>query len=328
MKAQNTEKKAHPYWTAASGIASSFIPFGLGAFITPAANMGVQKGKQVGTDRLADYEAQLGITPRDNAVSSGLDLGGFGYSLGKGIQNATGMDTATQIEGLATQPKQNVQGNPTAPQQMDGQQSLNLPQSEYWNNQGGGVSGLFSVTDDGYTKAPPTSTSTLQRGGRIEGASHEEGGVGVYKDGQYTGIDVEGTERVVNKNDWSALMKFLEKGKNKNALLLLKDIDKRKPQEENDGGANLEFGAESTENMLTPQVIGEDPQLDYSGFYDQQSQLPFSFNGISHPRTDQTIQEVVNSTPTQQTVTDTVTDTTIPAQKKAIRLREYVRTGH
>ena len=79
-KAIDTERKAHPWWTLLSGIASSFIPYGLGLWITPTANYMVQKHKEQVVNKQNDYRARLGLEQNSTIPDSGLDLSGVGYS--------------------------------------------------------------------------------------------------------------------------------------------------------------------------------------------------------------------------------------------------------
>lgn len=248
-KAENTERKAHPYWSAISGIASSFIPFGLGSFITPAANMGVQKGKAVGTAKLNAYRSRLGLQEQPDQIDSGLDLGGLGYGLGKGIQSGAGISDLGLGDKKQYDFTPSQEYMPTAPQTTGGgTQGIELPESQYWQNaNGGGQSGLFSTTKDGLLQAPPTS-ATMRNGGKVSGGkinapTHEMGGADlVTNDGTKTGIKVEGEERIVNEHDWLALTGLLKKGRKKQALNLLADIDKRKPvEQEMAGGGKFDW---------------------------------------------------------------------------------------
>ena len=68
--------------TILSGIASSFIPYGLGLCITPTANYMVQKHKEQVVNKQNDYRARLGLKQNSNIPDSGLDLSGVGYSMG------------------------------------------------------------------------------------------------------------------------------------------------------------------------------------------------------------------------------------------------------
>lgn len=244
----NTEKKAHPFWTAASGIASSFIPFGLGAFITPTASFLVNKHKQQEIDKLNSYRQQLGLAPKTDLNKQGLDLGGLGYSLGQNIQSATGISATNEITGGGGEQQKTYNFTPaqeympTAPAQTGGGVTglEGLPNTGYFGNGGGGT-GLLSQTQNGYSQAP----QVLRNGGKIQGGkinapSHEEGGVNlVDEDGNSKGIEVEGDERIVNDKDWTKVLSFLKSGKSKNALALLKDIDKREPKEKGYDGMNL-----------------------------------------------------------------------------------------
>lgn len=219
MKAIATEKTAHPYWTFLSSLASSFIPFGLGSFITPAANAGVQKGKKTAIEKINAYRAKLGLEQETSLPSSGLDLSGLGSAVGSGIKSGISASQDGSEGGSFQMPK------------------LNLPKSDYWSNSGGGITGLTATTQNGYIQGP--STAEMRDGGKIEGPTHEQGGVELIKDGKRMGITVEGDERVVNKDDWGKLKKYLAKNNNKSALALLASIDKRKPKKENEDGANL-----------------------------------------------------------------------------------------
>lgn len=240
MKAIETERKAHPYWTFLSSLASSFIPYGLGSFITPAANAGVQKGKKTAIEKINAYRAKLGLEQETSLPSSGLDLSGLGSAVGSGIKSGISASQDGSEGGSFQMP--NMVGNnslytPTAPEQYEGTQQLNLPKSDYWSNSGGGITGLTATTQNGYIQGP--STAEMRDGGKIEGPTHEQGGVDLIKDGKRMGITVEGDERVVNEDDWGKLKKYLSKNKNKSALALLASIDKRKPKKENEDGANL-----------------------------------------------------------------------------------------
>lgn len=254
-----TEKKARPWWTLASGIASSFIPFGLGAFITPTASFLVDKRKEQQTDKLNLFRRRLGLAEKADTSGSGMNLGGLGFAAGSSISTSLGRDIIpSEGTGVKTlnfsgvggavpnfnQPNitqtpndesysRNVDyttdGNPTAPAQTGGGVTglEGLPNSPYFGA-GGSATGIIPA-DNGLTYTPPTS---MRHGGKIEAPSHEEGGIELVMNGKNIGIEVEGKERIVNNNDWKKIISFLDKGKNKNALALLKDIDKRKPVEQ------------------------------------------------------------------------------------------------
>lgn len=296
--AVSTEKKARPWWTAISGITSSFIPFGLGAFITPAATMGVDKGKAVGTEKLNHYRSLLGLPQEADKSGSGLNLGGAGYAAGSQFSTGLGRDVIPSEDGQVhqlnlsglgstlntanfmsganvptTQPTYThiMDGNnqlPNAPELTGGGTTgLNLPQTDYWNPSGGGANGLLSTTQNGYSQAP----QVLRNGGKISGGkinapSHEEGGAELIDNEtkEKKGIEVEGNERIVNDNDWTSILALLHKGKNKKALSLLKDIDKRKPVEGkaeeginlgNAGSGYYDFNNPNTTTDYVPQPI-------------------------------------------------------------------------
>lgn len=334
-KAIETERKAHPWWTLASGIASSFVPFGLGAWITPTADYMVQKHKEQIIDKQNDYRARLGL-PQDGTIpSSGLNLGGIGYGMGSSIATGLGRDVvpggeqtlsvsggdvggaANMLASTYSPVTTTSQNLPTAPTQEG--QTLNLPQSEYWQNGGGGVSGLYAVTSQGNVQGAPTS-ATYRKGGKVEAPSHEEGGAPLLKDGKDTGFEIEGNERIVNKDDWAAIKKMLKAKDNKSALLLMKDIDKRKPEEKKfDESGNTEFTT-SANNMLSPTPIELDPQLDFS---DPQQPyfanvLPFKLGGNPPVAGD-------DSYYSQPTVTDNESVTITP-QGKTVRTSKKVST--
>lgn len=241
----DTEKKARPWWSLASGIASSFIPFGLGAFITPTAGFLVDKHKQQEIDRLNNYRRQLGLNEKTDLNKQGLDLGGVGYSAGSQIQKGLGIANGASGQFDMPDIKQTpndesyshnidygTDENPNAPAITGGGTTglEGLPNTGYFGNGGGGT-GILATTQNGYTQAP----QILRNGGKVNGGkinapSHEQGGADLVDgNGIKKGIEVEGSERIVNSEDWTSVLSFLKKGNSKNALALLKDIDKRKP---------------------------------------------------------------------------------------------------
>jgi len=267
-KAIDTERKAHPWWTLLSGIASSFIPYGLGLWITPTANYMVQKHKEQVVNKQNDYRARLGLEQNSNIPDSGLDLSGVGYSMGSTVSTGLGRDAMPggekTLSTMSGDPmgvsnaasfipvNTGSQNLPTAPQQYEGQQTINVPPSNYWENQGGGISGMYSYTSQGNVQGSPPSY-TYRHGGKVEAPSHEEGGAPLLKDGKDTGFEIEGNERIVNDQDWNKIMEFLKKKNNKSALLLLKDIDKRKPKEKKFAGSgDTEYVVEQNQ---TPSFI-------------------------------------------------------------------------
>ena len=267
-KAIDTERKAHPWWTLASGIASAFVPYGLGLWITPTANYMVQKHKEQVVNKQNDYRARLGLEQNSTIPDSGLDLSGVGYSMGSTVSTGLGRDAMPggekTLSTMSGDPmgvsnaasfipvNTGSQNLPTAPQQYEGQQTINVPPSNYWENQGGGISGMYSYTSQGNVQGSPPSY-TYRHGGKVEAPSHEEGGAPLLKDGKDTGFEIEGNERIVNDQDWNKIMEFLKKKNNKSALLLLKDIDKRKPKEKKFAGSgDTEYVVEQNQ---TPSFI-------------------------------------------------------------------------
>lgn len=231
-------KAARPFWTAAAGL----IPFGLGSLVTAGSDALTDANIDKQNDKLNSYSAALGEDQTYNySRLPSLDLSGLGQGIGSaagipqsfgdlkgnGKQDATGMNMSDSFGG-GTAGLFAGDTNVTAPDTMQGAQTIDVSQedSNYWSGlwggkTGGGVTGLRSY-------------ETMEKGGKIKGASHEEGGIALIdtKTGEDTGIRVEGEERVVNDKDWTQLLSLLASGKTKQAKNLLQDIDKRVPQKE------------------------------------------------------------------------------------------------
>lgn len=353
-KAIDTERKAHPWWTLASGIASAFVPFGLGAWITPTANYMVQKHKEQVVNKQNDYRARLGLEQNSNIPDSGLDLSGVGYSMGSTVSTGLGRDAMPggekTLSTMSGDPmgvsnaasfipvNTGSQNLPTAPQQYEGQQTINVPPSNYWENQGGGISGMYSYTSQGNVQGSPPSY-TYRHGGKVEAPSHEEGGAPLLKDGKDTGFEIEGNERIVNDQDWNKIMEFLKKKNNKSALLLLKDIDKRKPKEKKFAGSgDTEYVVEQNP-LIAPQSIQPDPQLDFSGVATEQGaqlynnpSVPFYMMAKGQPLTvapEVTVTDMQVAAPNQTPVTtETITEKVAPANKFNFDYRNLLGYGY
>ena len=353
-KAIDTERKAHPWWTILSGIASSFIPYGLGLWITPTANYMVQKHKEQVVNKQNDYRARLGLEHNSNIPDSGLDLSGVGYSMGSTVSTGLGRDVMPggekTLSTMSGDPmgvsnaasfipvNTGSQNLPTAPQQYEGQQTINVPPSNYWENQGGGISGMYSYTSQGNVQGSPPSY-TYRHGGKVEAPSHEEGGAPLLKDGKDTGFEIEGNERIVNDQDWNKIMEFLKKKNNKSALLLLKDIDKRKPKEKKFAGSgDTEYVVEQNP-LIAPQSIQPDPQLDFSGVATEQGaqlynnpSVPFYMMAKGQPLTvapEVTVTDTQVAAPNQTPVTtETITEKVAPANKFNFDYRNLLGYGY
>lgn len=353
-KAIDTERKAHPWWTLLSGIASSFIPYGLGLWITPTANYMVQKHKEQVVNKQNDYRARLGLEQNSNIPDSGLDLSGVGYSMGSTVSTGLGRDAMPggekTLSTMSGDPmgvsnaasfipvNTGSQNLPTAPQQYEGQQTINVPPSNYWENQGGGISGMYSYTSQGNVQGSPPSY-TYRHGGKVEAPSHEEGGAPLLKDGKDTGFEIEGNERIVNDQDWNKIMEFLKKKNNKSALLLLKDIDKRKPKEKKFAGSgDTEYVVEQNP-LIAPQSIQPDPQLDFSGVATEQGAqfynnplVPFYMMAKGQPLTvapEVTVTDTQVAAPNQTPVTtETITEKVAPANKFNFDYRNLLGYGY
>jgi len=353
-KAIDTERKAHPWWTLLSGIASSFIPYGLGLWITPTANYMVQKHKEQVVNKQNDYRARLGLEQNSNIPDSGLDLSGVGYSMGSTVSTGLGRDAMPggekTLSTMSGDPmgvsnaasfipvNTGSQNLPTAPQQYEGQQTINVPPSNYWENQGGGISGMYSYTSQGNVQGSPPSY-TYRHGGKVEAPSHEEGGAPLLKDGKDTGFEIEGNERIVNDQDWNKIMEFLKKKNNKSALLLLKDIDKRKPKEKKFAGSgDTEYVVEQNP-LIAPQSIQPDPQLDFSGVATEQGaqlynnpSVPFYMMAKGQPLTvapEVTVTDTQVAAPNQTPVTtETITEKVAPANKFNFDYRNLLGYGY
>lgn len=273
QNAQRTQQQAKPWYSFLTGLTTAFIPFvggAVGAGINYGTDVLVSKHKNQINDKLNQYREQLGLNQRDEVQSNGLDLYGAGSAIGNSFATKLGRDTtpATDLSYLNPKITQNPSlsvdslssqyplftgnggANPTAPQTGRTGQTSNLPSTGYYNSGGGLADGIISQTQNGYLQAPPTS-ATMRNGGKIEGGkinapSHEMGGVDLIDaaTGKKLGIKVEGKERIVNNDDWTNILAFLKKGKNKKAIDLLEDIDTRKPVEgKAEQGINL--GSES-----------------------------------------------------------------------------------
>ena len=353
-KAIDTERKAHPWWTLLSGIASSFIPYGLGLWITPTANYMVQKHKEQVVNKQNDYRARLGLEQNSTIPDSGLDLSGVGYSMGSTVSTGLGRDAMPggekTLSTMSGDPmgvsnaasfipvNTGSQNLPTAPQQYEGQQTINVPPSNYWENQGGGISGMYSYTSQGNVQGSPPSY-TYRHGGKVEAPSHEEGGAPLLKDGKDTGFEIEGNERIVNDQDWNKIMEFLKKKNNKSALLLLKDIDKRKPKEKKFAGSgDTEYVVEQNP-LIAPQSIQPDPQLDFSGVATEQGaqlynnpSVPFHMMAKGQPLTvapEVTVTDTQVAAPNQTPVTtETITEKVAPANKFNFDYRNLLGYGY
>ena len=353
-KAIDTERKAHPWWTLLSGIASSFIPYGLGLWITPTANYMVQKHKEQVVNKQNDYRARLGLEQNSTIPDSGLDLSGVGYSMGSTVSTGLGRDAMPggekTLSTMSGDPmgvsnaasfipvNTGSQNLPTAPQQYEGQQTINVPPSNYWENQGGGISGMYSYTSQGNVQGSPPSY-TYRHGGKVEAPSHEEGGAPLLKDGKDTGFEIEGNERIVNDQDWNKIMEFLKKKNNKSALLLLKDIDKRKPKEKKFAGSgDTEYVVEQNP-LIAPQSIQPDPQLDFSGVATEQGaqlynnpSVPFYMMAKGQPLTvapEVTVTDTQVAAPNQTPVTtETITEKVAPANKFNFDYRNLLGYGY
>ena len=353
-KAIDTERKAHPWWTILSGIASSFIPYGLGLWITPTANYMVQKHKEQVVNKQNDYRARLGLEHNSNIPDSGLDLSSVGYLMGSTVSTGLGRDAMPggekTLSTMSGDPmgvsnaasfipvNTGSQNLPTAPQQYEGQQTINVPPSNYWENQGGGISGMYSYTSQGNVQGSPPSY-TYRHGGKVEAPSHEEGGAPLLKDGKDTGFEIEGNERIVNDQDWNKIMEFLKKKNNKSALLLLKDIDKRKPKEKKFAGSgDTEYVVEQNP-LIAPQSIQPDPQLDFSGVATEQGaqlynnpSVPFYMMAKGQPLTvapEVTVTDTQVAAPNQTPVTtETITEKVAPANKFNFDYRNLLGYGY
>lgn len=353
-KAIDTERKAHPWWTLASSIASSFVPYGFGLWITPTANYMVQKHKEQVVNKQNDYRARLGLEQNSTIPDSGLDLSGVGYSMGSTVSTGLGRDAMPggekTLSTMSGDPmgvsnaasfipvNTGSQNLPTAPQQYEGQQTINVPPSNYWENQGGGISGMYSYTSQGNVQGSPPSY-TYRHGGKVEAPSHEEGGAPLLKDGKDTGFEIEGNERIVNDQDWNKIMEFLKKKNNKSALLLLKDIDKRKPKEKKFAGSgDTEYVVEQNP-LIAPQSIQPDPQLDFSGVATEQGaqlynnpSVPFYMMAKGQPLTvapEVTVTDTQVAAPNQTPVTtETITEKVAPANKFNFDYRNLLGYGY
>ena len=353
-KAIDTERKAHPWWTLASSIASSFVPYGFGTWITPTANYMVQKHKEQVVNKQNDYRARLGLEQNSTIPDSGLDLSGVGYSMGSTVSTGLGRDAMPggekTLSTMSGDPmgvsnaasfipvNTGSQNLPTAPQQYEGQQTINVPPSNYWENQGGGISGMYSYTSQGNVQGSPPSY-TYRHGGKVEAPSHEEGGAPLLKDGKDTGFEIEGNERIVNDQDWNKIMEFLKKKNNKSALLLLKDIDKRKPKEKKFAGSgDTEYVVEQNP-LIAPQSIQPDPQLDFSGVATEQGaqlynnpSVPFYMMAKGQPLTvapEVTVTDTQVAAPNQTPVTtETITEKVAPANKFNFDYRNLLGYGY
>lgn len=226
-------KAARPFWTAAAGL----IPFGLGTLVTGGADALTDANIARQNENLNTYSAALGDDQTYNySRAQSIDLTG----LGQGIGGAIGIPQSfSDLKKTEVPQEQGFGGGTTglydgsnvnAPAMTDGAETINTGSSDYWGglwNTGGGVTGIRSY------ETPPT---TMEHGGTIKGASHERGGVDVFMNGSDTGIDVEGGEKVINKQDWFDVMGLLDKGNAAKAKELLHEIAEREPREMATGG--------------------------------------------------------------------------------------------
>lgn len=188
---------------------------------------------------------------------TGVDLSAVAQAGGAigGALGSMGIGKLTDKGGALSNDAVDSQTVPTeqVPTGADGQQEIEVGQSDYWNSlwgesSGGGVTGLQREQSN-YETAPQVDNTTLnpyatmRKGGKIDGASHEEGDGGIAlvdtETGEDTGVRVEGGETVVNKEDWATILGLLDNGNAKKAKSLMKKIEKREPKKEYEGGGVL-----------------------------------------------------------------------------------------
>lgn len=213
-------KAARPFWTAAAGI----IPFGLGGLVTGGSDALTDANIAKQNDKLNAYSAALGDPQTYNYTRlPSLDL----TAVGQGIGGAVGVpqsfgDMKGSQKGTNVSASQ-VATNGNADMPVFGATDTGNWQGIWSGSAGGGITGLNSY------ETPP---STMEKGGTIKGASHDNGGVPIVMDGAITTVTAEGGEKIVNKQDWMSILNLLGKGKSKQAKALMQDIASRKPEQQ------------------------------------------------------------------------------------------------